>query len=125
MSKAPGEVSDYDGSGDWFKIAAIGPSFKSSCSATWDLSKSYKVTIPKSVPSGNYLLRAEQLGIHNPGSTPQFYVNCAQITVTGGGSGVPSPTVKIPGHITGKESGYTANIYSNVSTGSSAFESID
>lgn len=36
MSKAPGAASSYDGSGGWFKIKDIGPSF-SGGSATWDL----------------------------------------------------------------------------------------
>lgn len=78
MSKAPAGVSlsSYDGSGDWFKIKDIGPTFPSSCSASWDLSQSYTVTIPKSLPNGNYLLRAQQLAIHNPypGGIPQFYI---------------------------------------------------
>jgi hypothetical protein len=65
------------------------------------------------------------------GSPPQFYISCAQIKVTGGGSGNPSPTVKvcrirrwvemnftdtinkIPGHVKSTDSGYTANIYNN------------
>jgi hypothetical protein len=47
------------------------------------------------------------------GSPPQFYISCAQLKVTGGGSGNPSPTVKIPGHVKSTDSGYTANIYNN------------
>lgn len=78
MSKAPSgvDLSSYDGSGDWFKIADIGPTFTSSCSATWNLAGSYSVTIPKSVPNGNYLLRVQQLAIHNPwpAGIPQFYI---------------------------------------------------
>lgn len=78
MSKAPSGVSlsSYDGSGDWFKIKDIGPTFTSQCSATWNMAKSYTVTIPKSVPNGDYLLRVQQLGIHNPypGGIPQFYI---------------------------------------------------
>jgi hypothetical protein len=35
------------------------------------------------------------------------------LKVTGGGSGKPSPTVKIPGHVKSTDSGYTANIYNN------------
>ena len=114
MSKAPGDASAYDGSGDWFKIADIGPTF-SGGTATWDLSQTYSVTIPKSLPNGNYLLRIQQLAIHNPypGGIPQFYISCAQVTVTGGGSGSPSPTAKIPGFIKVTDPGYTANIYSN------------
>lgn len=78
MSKAPAGVSlsSYDGSGDWFKIADIGPTFTSSCSATWDLAQSYSVTLPKSLPNGDYLLRVQQLAIHNPwpAGIPQFYI---------------------------------------------------
>ncbi|KAL9113716.1 MAG: hypothetical protein Q9227_002161 [Pyrenula ochraceoflavens] len=114
MSKAPSTAASYDGSGAWFKIKDIGPTFTAS-GATWDLEQSYSVTIPKSVPNGDYLLRIQQLAIHNPypAGIPQFYISCAQITVTGGGSGTPSPTAKIPGFITGTEPGYTVNIYNN------------
>jgi len=55
----------------------------------------------------------QQLGIHNPypAGIPQFYIGCAQITVTNGGSGTPGPLVSIPGFIKGDEPGYTVNIY--------------
>lgn len=126
LSKASSAVAS-DGSGDWFKIKEIGPSFATG-QAVWDMSgksrlslalsiltnistATYSVTIPSQVPAGEYLLRIEQLGIHNPGSPPQFYIACAQIKVTGSGSGNPSPVVKIPGHVKATDSGYTANIY--------------
>ncbi|KAH9861569.1 hypothetical protein J1614_011319 [Plenodomus biglobosus] len=112
MQKAASTAAASDGSGDWFKIKEIGPTFTNG-QATWDMSLTYSVTIPSQVPAGEYLLRIEQLGIHNPGSTPQFYISCAQVKVTGGGSGNPSPTTKIPGHVKSTESGYTANIYNN------------
>ena len=99
MSKASGDLDSYDGSGDWFKIQQIGPTFKSSCSASWDMSKAYKVTIPKSVPSGNYLVRVESIALHlaqNVGGA-QLYISCAQISLTGGGDGVPGPLVAFPG----------------------------
>jgi hypothetical protein len=46
----------------------------------------------------------EQLAVHNPypAGIPQFYIECAQLTVTNGGNGVPGPLVAIPGYITGK-----------------------
>ncbi|TAQ87254.1 hypothetical protein B7494_g4408 [Chlorociboria aeruginascens] len=118
MAKVPaGETaSTYDGSGQtWFKILDIGPSFDASGTATWDLLQTYSYTIPKSLPNGDYLLRVQQLAIHNPwpAGIPQFYLECAQITVTNGGSGTPGPLVEIPGFITGTEPGYTVNIYSN------------
>lgn len=75
--------------------------------------ETYSYNIPKALPNGDYLLRIQQLAIHNPGSTPQFYLECAQVTVTNGGSGSPSPLVSIPGWIKGNEPGYTVNIYNN------------
>lgn len=75
-------------------------------------SATYSTTIPSCIAPGEYLLRIEQLGIHNPGSPPQFYISCAQIQVTGGSSKTLSPSVKIPGHVKSTDSGYTANIYS-------------
>jgi len=55
------------------------------------------------------------LAIHNPGSTPQFYVSCAQINVTGG-SGTANPTtVSIPGAFKATDPGYTANVSFNPS----------
>ncbi|KAF2853928.1 lytic polysaccharide monooxygenase [Plenodomus tracheiphilus IPT5] len=112
MQKAASTAAASDGSGDWFKIKEIGPTFTNG-QATWDMSATYSVTIPSQVAAGEYLLRIEQLGIHNPGSPPQFYISCAQVKVTGSGSGSPSPTTKIPGHVKSTDSGYTANIYNN------------
>jgi hypothetical protein len=79
------------------------------------MAKEYTFTLPSELPSGEYLLRVEQLGIHNPypGGIPQFYLSCAQINVVNGGSGTPGPLVEIPGYIDGTESGYQANIYNN------------
>jgi Auxiliary Activity family 9 (formerly GH61)/Fungal cellulose binding domain len=76
-------------------------------------SDTYSYHIPSNLPSGDYLLRFEQLGIHNPypAGTPQFYIECAQITVTNGGTGTPGPLVSIPGWVKGDEPGYVVNIY--------------
>ncbi|KAK1750874.1 glycoside hydrolase [Echria macrotheca] len=111
MSRAPGSANDYDGSGDWFKIYDWGPDFSKS-TVTWPLRSTYTSTIPKCIKDGEYLLRIQSLGIHNPGSTPQFYISCAQVNVTGGGSATPSG-VKIPGAFKATDPGYTANIYNN------------
>ncbi|ORX95353.1 glycoside hydrolase [Clohesyomyces aquaticus] len=111
MTKVADAVS-ADGSTDWFKIKEIGPTF-SGGQAKWDMSLTYSVTLPSCLSAGEYLVRIEQLGIHNPGGTPQFYVACSQVKLTGGGSASPSPLVKIPGHVKATDSGYTANIYNN------------
>lgn len=114
MSKAPGKASDYDGSGPWFKIHDIGPTF-SGGQATWDMEGSYTYNIPTCIPDGEYLLRIQSLAIHNPwpAGIPQFYVECAQISVSGGGSASPSPTALIPGAFKDTDPGYTVNIYTN------------
>jgi hypothetical protein len=56
-------------------------------------------TIPKCIPNGDYLFRIEHLGLHSAGSPGggQFYISCAQITVSGGGSTEGAPTVALPG----------------------------
>ncbi|KAG6844437.1 hypothetical protein H0H87_006978 [Tephrocybe sp. NHM501043] len=81
-----------------------------------------KVTfsIPSCIPAGQYLLRHELIGkglyaskfsltnaliiaaLHGAGSYPgaQFYMECAQLQITGGGSTVPS-TVSFPGAYAG------------------------
>ncbi|KAL2160966.1 hypothetical protein VTH06DRAFT_8678 [Thermothelomyces fergusii] len=113
MSKAPGSASNYDGSGGWFKIKDWGANFNGG-QASWTLTTDYTATIPECIPPGDYLLRIQQLGIHNPwpAGIPQFYISCAQITVTGGGNANP-PTVSIPGAFKDTDPGYTVNIYNN------------
>ncbi|KAK1774107.1 glycosyl hydrolase family 61-domain-containing protein [Copromyces sp. CBS 386.78] len=107
MSKAPGQVADYDGSGDWFKIYGWGPTFGGS-GASWPL-RYPNLHQERGVP-----LAHQSLAIHNPGSTPQFYISCAQVNVTGGsGNKEPGPLVKIPGAFKATDPGYTANIYNN------------
>ncbi|KAI1081235.1 glycoside hydrolase family 61 protein [Whalleya microplaca] len=112
MSKAPGAAAEYDGSGDWFKFYDWGPTF-SGGQASWNMQAQYSSTIPKCIPDGEYLLRIQSLAIHNPGSTPQFYIGCGQVKVSGGGSSSPTPTTKIPGAFKATDPGYTANIYNN------------
>jgi hypothetical protein len=70
-------------------------------------------TIPKSVPSGQYLIRAEQVALHAASSYggAQFYLSCAQVNVVNGGSGSPGPLVSFPGAYTGYEPGLLLNIY--------------
>lgn len=77
----------------------------------FSLTDTYTATIPSCIPPGDYLLRIQSLGIHNPwpAGIPQFYISCAQITVTGGGSANPS-TVLIPGAFKETDPGYTANV---------------
>jgi hypothetical protein len=68
--------------------------------------------IPASLPAGEYLLRAEHIAVHKMNS-PQFYVACGQIKVSGGGSGRPAPLVSFPGAYKKSDPGVTFNMYGN------------
>ena len=71
--------------------------------------------LPTCIQNGDYLLCIQSLAIHNPwpAGIPQFCIECAQITVTGGGSKQLGPTVAIPGAFHDTGPGYTVNIYNN------------
>jgi hypothetical protein len=66
MSRAPGSVKEYDGSGDWFKIfqegvCNTGGDFTTDSWCTWDRNW-IAATIPKDTPDGEYLVRFEHIG---------------------------------------------------------------
>ncbi|KAJ1769391.1 hypothetical protein IW140_002304 [Coemansia sp. RSA 1813] len=93
---------ESNGAGNvWFKIYEEG---WDSSSKQWSTDKlianngKRDVTIPSDIKAGDYLLRSEIIALHNARTVggAQFYPNCVQLTVTGGGSNVPSG-VAIPG----------------------------
>ncbi|KAF8600434.1 hypothetical protein BDV93DRAFT_525442 [Ceratobasidium sp. AG-I] len=98
----------------WFKIAEDGLD----ASGIWGVNRLIKnggkasAVIPKCIPPGNYFLRAEIIALHGASSYPgaQFYMECAQINVTGGGSASPA-TVSFPGAYSGTDPGVLVNIY--------------
>ncbi|KAG6908920.1 Esterase/lipase/thioesterase [Tephrocybe rancida] len=103
----------------WFKIDQAGLLSGTVYSGTWASGKmindnsTWTSTIPKTVPSGNYLIRFETIALH---SLPaQFYPECAQITITGGGSLAPTSAqlVSFPGAYSNSDPGLNIDIYSN------------
>ncbi|KAG8704805.1 hypothetical protein FRC11_009572, partial [Ceratobasidium sp. 423] len=127
-------AATWDGSGaNWFKIYAIGADF-SSGSLAWPTDSyvpftiytelvvdgrfgvidqsTFTFKIPSNTPAGNYLLRIEHIAVHGASTVggAQFYISCAQLTITGSGSGNPAK-VSIPGVYTGTEPGLLINIY--------------
>ncbi|KAJ2806519.1 hypothetical protein H4R20_001656 [Coemansia guatemalensis] len=64
----------------------------------------WDIPIPSDIKPGNYLLRTEVIALHeadrvygeDEDAGAQYYPNCAQLTITGTGSAVPSG-VAIPG----------------------------
>ncbi|PFH48799.1 carbohydrate-binding module family 1 protein [Amanita thiersii Skay4041] len=101
----------------WFKIDEAGLLSGTIGNGTWAAGKmmaqnnSWTTTIPSTVPSGNYLLRFETIALH---SLPaQIYPECAQVTITGGGSKAPlaSELVSFPGGYSPSDPGLTVNLY--------------
>lgn len=120
MSKATDTASSYDGSGDWFKVYELSTSTINSQGLQWATNglTNFTFTLPTETPAGEYLLRVEQIALHGAQTVggAQFYISCAQIKVSGSGSGTPTDTAKIPGVYTGTEPGIEINIYYPVPT---------
>lgn len=120
MSPAtPTAGTETAGSGStWFKIWEAAPVYEGS-SVLYvfpsQTASTITFTIPNDTPSGDYLIRVEQIALHAASAFggAQFYLGCAQVTVTGGGSGVPGPLVSFPGAYTGNEPGIKINIYTS------------
>ncbi|KAF8189456.1 glycoside hydrolase family 61 protein, partial [Mycena galopus ATCC 62051] len=125
MAEAPAgtDVADWDGSGTvWFKVGVLVPdrgSISSSSDTVVDLAQ-VTFTIPPDTPSGQYLIRAEQIALHvaNVYGGAQFYISCAQVEVCLmlGGTGVPGPLVAFPGAYTFLSIHYSINIYYPIPT---------
>ncbi|KAG8926397.1 Esterase/lipase/thioesterase [Tulasnella sp. 418] len=115
MAKCPGSCTGWKGDSGkpWFKISQ--EAFVNGQWASDKLAKNnatWTVTIPKSISSGEYLLRHENLALHgasSPGGA-QFYPVCVQLTVTGGGSANPSG-LGFPGAYSATDPGILFNPY--------------
>ncbi|KAF2638422.1 hypothetical protein P280DRAFT_471517 [Massarina eburnea CBS 473.64] len=71
-------------------------------------------TLPTGLASGEYLLRSEMLALHGAQTVggAQFYIGCAQLKITGTGSGTCSPSIDLPGAYNAEDSDiYIPNIY--------------
>ncbi|KAM7199711.1 Glycoside hydrolase [Naviculisporaceae sp. PSN 640] len=117
MARAPDgvDIKDWKGEGAvWFKIYHEQPGFGQQLTWSSNGKSSFPVTIPRCLKAGNYLLRAEHLALHSasaPGGA-QFYVSCAQLSVTGGGNTEPSGQylVSFPGAYKANDPGIQINI---------------
>ncbi|KAG8961057.1 hypothetical protein FRC03_005836, partial [Tulasnella sp. 419] len=104
LGKAPGgaTAASWDGSGQsWFKVSQLGAIVNGGTVTFPALGiAEYLFRIPPSTPPGDYLARIEHIA-YTPASsysgTPEFYISCGQISVTGGGTGTPKPLVSFPG----------------------------
>ncbi|TFY67897.1 hypothetical protein EVG20_g3759 [Dentipellis fragilis] len=120
IAKAPSTAASFDGQGTvWTKLYSSGLLNPSSQQWATDVVNTnggkHSVVIPASLPAGEYLLRAEIIALHVAQSYPgaQFYIGCAQVKITGGGSASP-PTIALPGAYKPTDPGITVNIYNNL-----------
>lgn len=97
----------------WFKIFEDGLS-----DGKWGVDRLYAnkgkvdLIMPPCLENGDYLLRAEIIALHqglNIGGA-QLYMECAQVTVTGGGTVLPEG-VAIPGIYQATDPGINFNVY--------------
>lgn len=116
MAKAPGSVQEFSGIGaDWFKIFQEGVcgngDFTRDAWCTWGRD-TISAKIPKNTPNGEYLVRAEHIGVHRSHvNQPEHYVSCLQVKVVNGGNGTPGPVAKFPGAYKATDAYANFNIY--------------
>jgi len=113
-------AATFDGSGRvWSKIYQDMPTLGGSMTWPSQGKPSIPVKIPSCLQNGDYLLRAEHVGLHSASSAggAQFYVSCAQIRVSGGsGSYSPRNLVSFPGAYQATDPGLMINIYYPIPT---------
>ncbi|KAJ3030600.1 hypothetical protein HK097_005608, partial [Rhizophlyctis rosea] len=98
LAKVADSASSAAPTSGWFKIYEAGYS-----GGKWAVENLISaggvqsVQIPSCIAPGDYLLRGELIALHAAGSYPgaQLYMECVQLTVTGGGSTSPA-TVSLP-----------------------------
>jgi len=122
MSQASPEADSEEAgtSQTWFKIWQDAPTFTAGTNGqpgtlnfAFESTDQFTFTIPPSLPSGQYLIRGEQIALHVASTYggAQFYLSCAQVNVVNGGDGTPEPLVSFPGAYTGYEPGILIDIY--------------
>ncbi|KAH7399077.1 glycosyl hydrolase family 61-domain-containing protein [Phaeosphaeria sp. MPI-PUGE-AT-0046c] len=86
--------------GGWFKIDeldVVGGKWASEVMQANNMTHEFK--LPEGLKSGEYLLRSEMLALHSSQNLKggQFYIGCAQLKISGSGSGTCGPTIELPG----------------------------
>ncbi|TFK25259.1 cellulose-growth-specific protein [Coprinopsis marcescibilis] len=102
---------------DWFKIDQTGLIEGNVVDGFWGLGivrneGVYTVTIPAALADGEYLIRHELISLHGEGG-PQYYPECAQLEVTGGGGSLPPKRflATLPGAYKPTDPGLTLDLY--------------
>ncbi|KAL5353719.1 hypothetical protein ACLOAV_001760 [Pseudogymnoascus australis] len=123
LFKCAGDFASCDGSGaGWFKIDEMGMTAPPLSGTSWGTAVVmdqlyWESTIPAAIADGNYLIRHELLALHQA-NTPQFYPECAQIVISGGGGQSPDASflTEIPSYASASDPGVSIDIYSSTAT---------
>ncbi|KAL8285876.1 hypothetical protein RB597_002788 [Gaeumannomyces tritici] len=101
MSKAPGSIAEYDGSGSWFKVFEMGTKLPWNGKDDGWLTKDkdrFTFKLTDKIPAGEYLMRIEHMAVHQPFKQKELYIMCAHVEVESSYTGPePGPTIKLPG----------------------------
>ncbi|KAF2254770.1 lytic polysaccharide monooxygenase [Trematosphaeria pertusa] len=120
MKKVSNAATDSGVGSGWFKIAEDGLD----SSGKWGVDRLIAnqgiqtVTIPQCIAPGQYLLRGELIALHGAQSAngAQFYMECAQINVTGGSASKTPSSVSLPGAYKASDPGILYNLYTGQKT---------
>ncbi|KAF2829647.1 hypothetical protein CC86DRAFT_443802 [Ophiobolus disseminans] len=99
----------------WFKIDEVDyvdGKWANEIMGANDMTHEFK--LPTGLPSGQYLLRSEMLALHGAQTVggAQWYMGCAQLKITGTGTGSCGPTISIPGEYKAEDANiYIPNVY--------------
>ncbi|KAF2797092.1 lytic polysaccharide monooxygenase [Melanomma pulvis-pyrius CBS 109.77] len=119
LKKVSNAATDSGVGSGWFKIAEDG--FDGS---KWGVDRLIAaggvqtITIPQCIAPGQYLLRGELIALHGASNSKgaQFYMECAQINITGGSASKTPASVSLPGAYSANDPGILFNLYSGAKT---------
>ncbi|KAF7903080.1 hypothetical protein EAF00_002982 [Botryotinia globosa] len=109
------DASMATGIGSWFKIdeyVQVNGTWASSLMNAGNMSYTFK--LPTGMASGEYLLRSEMLALHGAQTVggAQWYIGCAQLSITGTGGDSCGPSIELPGDYNATDpSIYIPNVY--------------
>ncbi|RAL60405.1 hypothetical protein DID88_000180 [Monilinia fructigena] len=116
------DASQATGIGEWFKIdeyVEVNGTWASNLMDAGNMS--YTFNLPTGMATGEYLLRSEMLALHGAQTLggAQWYIGCAQLSITGTSGDSCGPSIKLPGAYNESDpSIYIPNVYYgfNIST---------
>ncbi|KAH8687693.1 family 61 glycosyl hydrolase [Tricladium varicosporioides] len=117
LKKVSNALTDPGYGSGWFKISEAG--FTNPSAGTWAVNDliaakgEQSIPIPSCIEPGQYLLRAELIALHGARTSggAQFYMECAQINITGGTGSKTPATVSLPGAYKATDPGIMLDIY--------------